>query len=140
VRVEITPDGARLDGVPLAALGPPGELVRLGSWSVAVLDTWLPEAARLMQLRGADLLAFLPRAAGSDWERLAGPWQLVQQTQCYGVDGGVEVLAPCEITPGETGKLGRVAELDLAALRALRARYDLRRYLRPDVYLRQMPW
>lgn len=122
------------------------DTVEMDGWRMGLLageDCWLPEAARLLQLRDADLIFFLPRPAVSEWDQLAGPWQLIQQTQCYGIEASPtqpRILAPCELTPGETGILGTEADLDLAALRDLRRRYPLRDHLRPDIYLRHFPW
>jgi hypothetical protein len=121
----------------------PGDLhpVEVEGFQVGLLageHCWLPEAARLLQLRGAHIICFLPRPARSEWDRLAGPWNLIQATQLYGVEAAPEaprILAPCELTPDGSGILGRTAELTRQVLPD-----TFRRWLRPDFYLRHLPW
>ena len=101
-------------------------------------DCWLPEAARLLQLRGAQIICFLPRPAISEWDQLAGPWSLIQSTQLYGIEAAPSnprILAPCELTRDGSGILGTEAELAPETLPV-----DFRRFLRPDFYLKHFPW
>ncbi len=124
-------------------------------------DPWVPEVARVLTLQGADLLLapLAPIAPYSATRAMAGLWQEVQQNQVFGlesgligpffdlgVDGKLAVLAPCELTPGETGFFGeagyvisqqaRAARLEPADLSSLRVRYPLLRHLNPDLYRR----
>lgn len=115
--------------------------LRVGDFSVGLLvgdECWLPEAARLLQLLGAQIICFLPRPAVSEWDQLAGPWNLIQATQLYGLEAAPQnprILAPCELTPDGSGILGTEAELVPETLPG-----DFRRFLRPDFYLKHFPW
>ncbi len=137
---------------------------QVGPLRVGVLlgaDPWVPEVSRVLTLQGADLLLapLAPIAPYASARAMAGLWQEVQQNQTYGletgltgpffdlgVDGKLAVLAPCELTPGETGFFGeagyvvsqkaRSAVLEPADLHALRERYPLLRHLNPDLYRR----
>lgn len=137
---------------------------QVGPMRVGILlgaDPWVPEVARVLTLQGADLLLapLAPIAPYSATRAMAGLWQEVQQNQTFGlesgltgpffdlgVDGKLAVLAPCELTPGETGFFGeagyvisqqsRAARLEPADLHGLRGRYPLLRHLNPDLYRR----
>ncbi len=121
----------------------PGDrhLLEVEGFQVGLLvgeDCWLPEAARLLQLRGAHIICFLPRPAVNRWDQLAGPWNLIQQSQLYGIEAAPanpRILAPCELTPDGSGLLGTEADLDRDALPD-----TFRRFLRPDFYLGHLPW
>ncbi|HEY8394617.1 MAG TPA: hypothetical protein VIK92_07470, partial [Thermaerobacter sp.] len=132
-------------------------------WRAALVvgqDGWVPEVARILSLQGVRLVIhpsfhFQPH---SRWRVIAGPWQLVQQSQIYwlhvapgGELGGralaprATLYAPCEITPEGRGWLadddsGRpvVAGLDGRALADIRQRYPLDRFLNPRLYVRDL--
>jgi hypothetical protein len=127
-------------------------------------DAFMPEAARVLALLGAETLV-APRAPGaphSSSEAMAGLWQLCQQNQTFGVesglagvgfgqrwDGKAALFAPCEATADGSGFLGRsgyliregavAAEVSLSELRATRKRYPLFRHLNPALYRRYLP-
>jgi len=132
-------------------------------WRAALVvgeDGWVPEVARILSLQGVRLVIhpsfhFQPC---SRWRVIAGPWQLVQQSQIdwlHVAPGGelggralaarAALFAPCEITPEGRGWLadddsGRpvVVELDPQALADIRERYPLDRFLNPGLYLREL--
>ena len=133
----------------------------LADWRAGLVvgaDGWVPEVGRWMSLEGVRVVAHPGHALepASRWQLIAGPWQVVQQTQIYWVHaapagevGGknlaprASVFAPCEITPGGRGWLadeeggGPVAvTLRRDALAAIRERYPLDRHLNPGLYLR----
>ncbi len=116
-------------------------LIDVDGFQVGLLageECWLQEAARFLQLSGAHIICFLPRPAASEWDQLAGPWNLIQSTQLYGIEASPtnpRILAPCELTNDGSGILGTEAEFDRDALPT-----TFRRFLRPDFYLRHFPW
>ncbi|GGB40394.1 N-carbamoylputrescine amidase [Tistrella bauzanensis] len=125
-------------------------------------DQWFPEAARSMALMGADILLY-PTAIGSepqapDWDS-RDHWRRVMQghaaanivpvvaTNRVGTEVGREATLTfygssfvTDATGGIVAEAGRtgdavvVAEIDLAAARALRASWGLFRDRRPDLY------
>lgn len=135
----------------------------IAGWTASLVvgrDGWIPEVGRWASLEGVRLVVHPghAREPAPRWEVLAGPWQVVQQTQMYWVHaapsgsvGGknlvpqAAVFAPCEITPEGRGWLawddtgGPVsAVLERAPLLGIRERYPLDRYLNPALYLRQL--
>ncbi len=83
-------------------------------------DCWYPEVNRILALRGADVILAPVAVSGpyGFWRQAAGLWEEVQQNQVFGIEAGLElpgrfegrtaVMAPVEVTPGETGYLAHV--------------------------------
>lgn len=141
--------------------------IPVGSLRVGILlgaDPFVPEVSRVLTLEGTDLLVapLAPRAPYSSERALSGLWQEVQQNQVFGLetglsgplfeglaDGKMAFLAPCEVTPGETGFLGeagyfvregwRREYLELSELRRAKEIYPLLRHLNPGLYRRYFP-
>jgi predicted amidohydrolase len=124
-------------------------------------DLWIPEAWRILALRGASLVV-APVAVPApypDPHQLRGLWQQVQQNQIFGVECGLSgdllgvryqarpaACAPCEMTDGETGWLVRGDDgqpvsvvLDYPALQAAVDRYDIFARFNPALYARYLP-
>lgn len=126
-------------------------------------DVWYPEAARILALQGADILVapitlLTPYPHRRQW---AGMWQEVQQNQTFGVECGLEgclgglefhaqtaIMAPCEMTPGQTGYLSGpgsvssstlICDLDFSARQAVIANYDILSLLNLELYRRYFP-
>jgi predicted amidohydrolase len=126
-------------------------------------DLWYPEAARILALQDAALIACpaavpAPYAERHQWR---GLWQQVQQNQVLAVEAGLggeglgvrwqprtAALAPVEMTPGETGWLARmesersgvlIADLDLRTLAEVVRVYDIFSQLNPALYGRYLP-
>lgn len=142
-------------------------VIPVGDLHVGILlgaDPWVPEVSRVLALRGAELLVapLAPRAPYSAERAVAGLWQEVQQNQVFGLEAGLvgpvfetlaegklAFMAPCEITPGETGFLeglgyhmaegAKASRLDVALLRRAREGYPLLRQLNPSLYRRYFP-
>ena len=135
----------------------------VAGWTATLVvgrDGWIPEVGRWASLEGVRLVIHPGHAPApaSRWELVAGPWQVVQQTQVYWVHaaaGGAvggralapqgAVFAPCEITPEGRGWLAWddtgeavAALLEADPLEAIRQRYPLDRYLNPGLYLRYL--
>lgn len=94
-------------------------------------DCWYPEVSRILALRGVDIIlapVAVPRPYGF-WQQAAGLWEEVQQNQVFGIEAGLAgyaaldangegkktiyegrtaIMAPVEVTPGETGYLAHV--------------------------------
>ena len=122
-------------------------------------DAWVPEVGRILALEGAELfLAPVTRPAPyREVEQLWGTWAQVQGNQTYALECGLwgrsggelwahrtAALAPCELTPGETGFLVRdqewaVADFPPQELAAVRRSYPLRRHLNLPLYRRHLP-
>lgn len=128
-------------------------------------DIWYPEVSRILTLKGAQvLLAPVAYAAPFNrWLQVAGMWQEVQQNQVFALENWLEghlfqqsfagtanILAPCEITPGETGYLAQggpgsksdnlpVATLNFRHLEEIRKSYPLSKFLNRDLYSRYFP-
>lgn len=92
---------------------------------VAGTDIWHPEVSRILALQGADLVLAPVAVPGpyNPWLQVAGMWQQVQQNQFFALEnwlhgsvlgthyeGEAVILAPCEMTEGETGYLAREQE------------------------------
>lgn len=126
-------------------------------------DLWYPEAARILALQDAVVLA-CPVAVPHPYRiehQLRGLWQQVQQNQVFGVEAGLggaalgerwqprtAAAAPVEMTAGETGWLGRLsaegsgllaAEMDFAALQEVVRVYDIFAQINPVLYARHLP-
>lgn len=138
-------------------------------------DAWYPEVSRILTLQGADILVapltlLTPYPKERQW---AGMWQEVQQNQTFAIECGLEgclgglefhaqtaVMAPCEMTPGQTGYLGDpalisgqitagrqtgilgptlICDLDFSARQELIANYDILSLLNLDLYRRYFP-
>ena len=120
-------------------------------------DARHPEVGRIMALQGADLLLYSGAIAGDQtcWQQAAGMWAQVQQNQFFAVEAqlsttigglnfgaGPAIVAPCEITFGNTGYLALgnpvtplvYADLDEKALAKIRNDYPLLKLLNPDAY------
>ncbi len=83
-------------------------------------DAYYPETARMLALRGADVI-LSPQATAAPfnpWRQLSGVWKDAQQNQVFAVEAHVQgtlwgqsfegrsaILAPCEITPDGSGFL-----------------------------------
>jgi len=131
---------------------------------LAGADADVPDVARILTLQGARLLVAVraPAAPYASMRAMAGMWQVVQQTQTFGLesglvgmaagavrDGKAGIFAPGEMTPGDSGFLARpgyfvghgavTAALDLDALEAVRARRPLARHLNAALYRRNAP-
>ncbi|MGE5587236.1 MAG: nitrilase-related carbon-nitrogen hydrolase, partial [Clostridia bacterium] len=122
-------------------------------------DAWYPEVARILALRGAQIVlapVAVP-APYSEWHQVRGMWQNVQQNQVFGVEaclvglaGGVEfegrstIYATCEMTEGDTGVLARVtrttaegvivADLSFPSIRDTIERFPIFRHFNVDLY------
>ncbi len=83
-------------------------------------DAYYPETARMLALRGADVILSPQATAGpfNPWRQLSGVWKDAQQNQVFAVEAHVQgtmwgrsfegraaILAPCEITPDGSGFL-----------------------------------
>ncbi|MDQ7821030.1 MAG: nitrilase-related carbon-nitrogen hydrolase [Armatimonadota bacterium] len=124
-------------------------------------DLWIPEACRILALRGATLL-LAPVAVPAPYpeaHQVRGLWQQVQQNQIFGVECGLSgellgvpyrsrpaVCAPCEMTEGESGWLARgedgqalSAVVDYRALQAAVDRYDIFARFNYRLYERYLP-
>ncbi|OPZ84085.1 MAG: Carbon-nitrogen hydrolase [bacterium ADurb.Bin429] len=122
-------------------------------------DIRYPEVARILALQGAEVLVHLAATPAPFLEEawLAQLWREVQANQTFGLqsclvgDGHIgrsAVLAPVEMTPGDTGVLERaamtkgvellVASLDFDARAAIIAAYPILSYLNTDLYLREL--
>lgn len=126
-------------------------------------DLWYPEAARILALQDAVILACPvavpePYAARHQWR---GLWQQVQQNQVFGVEAGLcgaaasghwqsrtAAVAPVEMTAGEDGWLAVLdregdclltTDLDVAALQEVMRAYDIFSQLNPALYARYLP-
>ena len=124
-------------------------------------DAEVPEVARILALQGARLLIAprAPFAPYSAMQAMAGLWQVVQQNQVFGLESGLSgpapggardgkagALAPSELSPGQSGFLGRpgyyvggdalTADLDFDRLQELRERRPLQRHLNAALYRR----
>jgi predicted amidohydrolase len=122
-------------------------------------DIRYPEVARILALQGADVLVHLSAtpAAVSDEAWLAQLWREVQANQTFGlqaclVGGGFAgrsaVLAPVEMTAGDTGILEWaqattdpevvIASLDHEARRAVIVNYPIFAYFNAGLYAREL--
>lgn len=127
-------------------------------------DAFMPEAARILTLLGAEILV-APLARRHPYpsvQAMAGLWQLCQQNQAFGLesglagqglgeawDGKAALFAPCELTKDGSGFLGRPGYLirdgavagtaSLSELKAVRRQYPLFRHLNPALYRRYLP-
>ncbi|EKP94007.1 carbon-nitrogen hydrolase family protein [Thermaerobacter subterraneus] len=158
-QLHATPEEAALGLVP----GDDWTPFTLGGWTASLVvgrDGWIPEVGRWASLEGVRLVVHPGYAldAAGRWDLVAGPWQVVQQTQVYWVHAApsgqagtrdlapqAAIFAPCEITPAGRGWLAwedggepAAATLEAAALAAVREQYPLDRYLHPALYLRQL--
>ncbi len=136
------------------------DLFQVGDFHTGLVignDARHPEVGRIMALQGADLLLHCGAIAGdyTCWQQTAAMWTQVQQNQFFAVEAqlsitvgglsfgaGPAIVAPCEITFGNTGYLARsnpasplvYAELDKKALTKIRNYYPLLKLLNPDAY------
>lgn len=122
-------------------------------------DIWHPEVSRILALQGAELVlapAAVP-APYNRWRQVAAMWQEVQQNQFFALenwlqgtvgtvafDGFAPILAPCEMTPQETGYLANErktawALLDFDRRRQVIAAYPLLKHLNPALYQAHLP-
>lgn len=122
-------------------------------------DSFYPEVSRILALQGAELVlspAAVP-APYNRWRQVAAMWQEVQQNQFFALenwlqgqigavtyDGRATILAPCEMTPGETGYLAGEknncwAVLDFNRRQEVIAAYPLFRHLNPALYEAHLP-
>ena len=124
-------------------------------------DLWIPEACRILALRGANLL-LAPVAVPAPYpeaHQVRGLWQQVQQNQVFGVECGLTgellgvryqarpaVCAPCEMTDDESGWLARgvdgrplSAVLDYPALQGVVDHYDIFARFNHPLYERYLP-
>lgn len=123
-------------------------------------DCWQPEVWRMVTLAGADLVVGLTMvpAPYSESKQLAGIWQNIQQNQVLGLEccgqgqwqgqayqGRSGFFAPCEMTPGFTGKLAGeeeagflVCSLDFARLEQVRREYPLLEQLNIPMYQKKL--
>lgn len=124
-------------------------------------DVEVPDVARILTLQGARLLIAprAPLAPYSAMRAMAGLWQVVQQNQVFGLESGLSgtaagrgrdgkagALAPSELSPGQSGFVGRpgyyvgtdalTADLDFERLEELRQRRPLARHLNAALYRR----
>jgi len=127
-------------------------------------DAWVPEVARILTLRGAEVLVAPLALPGpySEPRQVAGLWQEVQQTQAFGLEaclvgpwlgreraGRSAAVGPCELVPDGSGFLARAAApdrpevlfatLDDGARRAVVRAYDPYRELNVGLYRRAFP-
>ncbi|MDQ7841516.1 MAG: carbon-nitrogen hydrolase family protein [bacterium] len=126
-------------------------------------DLWYPEAARILALQDAVVLACPVAVSPPYGERhqWRGLWQQVQQNQVFGVEAGLcgaaagvrwqsrtAAVAPVEMTAGETGWLAVLdregdclltTDLDVAALQEVVRAYDIFSQLNPVLYARYLP-
>jgi predicted amidohydrolase len=124
-------------------------------------DAEVPDVARILALQGARVL-IAPRAPArpySAMQAMAALWQAVQQNQVFGLESGLSgmalgricdgkagALAPGELSPTQSGFLGRpgyyvggdalTADLDFERLEELRQRHPLARQLNTALYRR----
>ncbi len=83
-------------------------------------DAYYPETARMLALRGADVILSPQGTAApfNPWRQLSGVWKDAQQNQIFAVEAHVQgtmwgrffegrsaILGPCEITPDGSGFL-----------------------------------
>jgi len=127
-------------------------------------DAWVPEVSRILALGGADLLVAplaMPRPY-SEACQLAALWREVQQNQTIGIEaclvgerggrswaGRSAILAPCEMTPDESGFIARGATaarglilfgpVDLDQRRAVVEAYDILAEMNTDIYRQAFP-
>ncbi len=124
-------------------------------------DLWIPEAFRLLALRGATLV-LAPVAVPAPYpeaHQVRGLWQQVQQNQTFGVECGLSgevlgeryesrpaVCGPCEMVEDGSGWLARggdgqalSAVLDYPALQAAVDRYDVFAHFNYRLYERHLP-
>lgn len=122
-------------------------------------DIWHPEVSRILALQGADLVlapAAVP-APYNQWLQVAAMWQEVQQNQFFALEnwlkgtigntafqGNAPILAPCEMTPRETGYLTNgnktsVAKLDFARRQKVIEAYPILKHLNPPLYQQYLP-
>jgi predicted amidohydrolase len=125
-------------------------------------DLWIPEAFRILALRGATLV-LAPVAVPAPYlevHQMRGLWQQAQQNQVFGVECGLHgtllgttyasrpaVCAPCEGTPGESGWWTRAdpgvalvrSELDYGQLQEAIARFDVFAQFNLALYERYLP-
>ncbi len=127
-------------------------------------DAWYPEVMRILALQGAEIVIApmaVPRPYG-EWHQVRGMWQNVQQNQVFGIEaclvgmlGGVDfegrsaILAPCEVTDGDTGVLARVrrtdaedvlvADLSFSAARIAMERFGIFGQFNVPLYARWFP-
>jgi predicted amidohydrolase len=122
-------------------------------------DIWHPEVSRILALQGAELVLAPAAIPGpyNPWLQVAGMWQQVQQNQFFALENWLEgnifgsnyegralILAPCEMTPGETGYLTReqdeqIAQLDFNRRREVIKGYPLLAHLNPSLYQGYLP-
>ncbi|MCL6580154.1 MAG: hypothetical protein K6U08_00835 [Firmicutes bacterium] len=127
-------------------------------------DAWVPEVARILTLRGAEVLVAPLALPGpySEPRQVAGLWQEIQQTQAFGLEaclvgpwlgreraGRSAAVGPCELVPDGSGFLARAAgpdrpevlfaTLDDGARRAVVRAYDLYAELNVGLYRRAFP-
>lgn len=122
-------------------------------------DIWHPEVSRILALQGADLVlapAAVP-APYNQWLQVAAMWQEVQQNQFFALEnwlqgrigstlyqGNAPILAPCEMTPGETGYLTNenktsLAKLDFGKRQKVIEAYPILKHLNPPLYRNYLP-
>lgn len=126
-----------LSGVSLApgaALGM-GELFGIPVGVLICSELWLPEVARSLAVRGAELLL---APAGGGFGKVAGNWQLIARARAieneayvvltqhlFGDEQGAALIAGPEAVVAESTQAGvLIADIDLARLRWLRATDD----------------
>ncbi|RJX25381.1 MAG: nitrilase [Dethiobacter sp.] len=128
------------------------------------MDATYFETFRILQLMGAEIV-MVPIANAEPYHfylALRGIWPRVQETQVYGIrsalvgdflgftfTGKAGIFAPLELTPGKNGVLAEsdnyeqddlvTADLDLEALRELRAAHPFLGDLNPELYERYFP-
>jgi predicted amidohydrolase len=125
-------------------------------------DLWVPEAFRILALRGANLVLapVAVRAPYIETHQVRGLWQQVQQNQVFGVECGLSgvflgisyesrpaVCAPCEATPDESGWWVRAvpgpslvtAEIDYRRLQDSLAKFDVFAQFNVPLYERHLP-
>lgn len=136
------------------------ELFQVGDFLTGLVvgnDARHPEVGRILALQGADLLLCSGVLEGdlTCWQQTAGLWAQVQQNQVFAVEaqlfaeiaglkfgGTLAVMAPCEITAGQTGFINRgapglpllSAEIELDTLVQIRREYPLLKLLNPEAY------
>lgn len=132
----------------------------LGKIGIAAgTDIWHPEVSRILALQGAELVLAPAAISGpyNPWLQVAGMWQQVQQNQFFALENWLEgsifgrkyegralILAPCEMTAGETGYLAReqdeqVAELDFSRRKDVIDSYPLLVHLNRSLYQTYFP-
>lgn len=137
------------------------DLFQVGDFCTGLVvgnDARHPEVGRIMALRGVDLLLHSGAIEGDQtcWQQAACMWAQVQQNQFYAVEaqlsatiansmfgGTPAIIAPCEITVGNTGYLTRgnpesplaCAELNKETLTKIRIDNPLLKLLNPDAYI-----